>query len=99
MRAGFWRKQSPPTYILVTVTEADFVSQGHCGPATELWIVAGSLNIVTDVIVLVLPMPYLVKLEMKMYKKVTLMITFGMFNVCCPMGAITCFTRRLADPG
>lgn len=51
---------------------------GHCGPSTELWIVAGSLNIVTDVIVLVLPMPYLVRLEMTMYKKVTLMITFGL---------------------
>lgn len=57
---------------------ANFVSQGHCGPSTELWIVAGSLNIVTDVIVLVLPMPYLIRLEMTMYKKVTLMITFGM---------------------
>lgn len=43
---------------------------------------AGALNIATDVIVLVLPMPYLIKLEMTMYKKVTLMITFGK---CCPL--------------
>lgn len=41
---------------------------------------AGSLNIATDVIVLALPMPYLIRLEMTMYKKVTLMITFGK---CC----------------
>lgn len=40
---------------------------------------AGALNIATDVIVLALPMPYLIRLEMTMYKKVTLMITFGMY--------------------
>lgn len=50
---------------------------GKCQPATELYIVGGAINIVADVVVLVLPMPSIYKLQLATYKKVTLMITFG----------------------
>lgn len=56
----------------------DRTLEGKCGPATMLWIVAGTINIATDVIVLTLPMPYLWRLDMLLWKRVTLMITFGL---------------------
>ncbi|KAJ0123092.1 integral membrane protein [Diaporthe amygdali] len=71
----------------------------HCGPSTELWIVAGSLNILTDLIVLIIPMPYLFKLEMTMYKKVTLMVTFGLGLVVCIISAVKVALLPSVDTG
>lgn len=50
---------------------------GHCGESVKLWITTGTLNIVTDLIVLFLPMPYIFGLEMALYKKLVLIATFG----------------------
>jgi hypothetical protein len=41
------------------------------------WIVTGVLNIVTDMIVLLLPMPYLFSLDLALYKKLVLAGMFG----------------------
>lgn len=35
------------------------------------------INIIADMIVLVLPMPYIYRLQLATYKKVTLLFTFG----------------------
>lgn len=50
---------------------------GHCGDQVTSFTVTGTINLVTDVIVLVLPMPQLYKLHMAMYKRVTLICVFG----------------------
>lgn len=50
---------------------------GFCGRDTGLWIGSGTVNIIAGFIVLVLPMPYIYKLQLATYKKVSLMITFG----------------------
>lgn len=50
---------------------------GHCGNLIVLWIITGTLNILTDLAILILPMPYLYSLEIATYRKMVLIATFG----------------------
>lgn len=54
----------------------DPVPQGYCGNHVLSYTITGAINIVTDVVVLLLPLPYLARLEMALYKKVVLVATF-----------------------
>jgi len=49
---------------------------GSCGNQVLSYLITGILNIVTDVLVLLLPVPYFLRLEMALYKKVVLICTF-----------------------
>ncbi|KXJ88876.1 hypothetical protein Micbo1qcDRAFT_207014 [Microdochium bolleyi] len=51
---------------------------GHCGDITTVYIVAGITNIVADVVILVLPMPFIYSLTLERMKKA---ILAGMFAV------------------
>jgi hypothetical protein len=51
---------------------------GYCGNQVTSFTITGIINVVTDVVVLVLPMPNLSKLQMATYKKVTLIAVFGL---------------------
>jgi hypothetical protein len=53
------------------------ISGSHCGNSVTLWLTTGILNIITDVVVLLLPMPYIVGLDLALYKKLVLVVTFG----------------------
>lgn len=53
------------------------VPGGHCGNTKVLWYITGVFNIVTDLVILLLPMPYLYGLDLAFYKKLALMCTFG----------------------
>lgn len=57
---------------------------GSCGNQVTSFTVTGVINLVTDVVVLVLPMPSLSRLQMAMYKKVTLIAVFGLGIVYVP---------------
>jgi hypothetical protein len=50
---------------------------GHCGNRNAMWIVIGALNVVTDIMVLVLPMPHLWGLQIPLKKKIALIIIFS----------------------
>lgn len=50
---------------------------GKCGNQVLSFTITGVLNLLTDVVVLLLPMPYLYGLQMRTYKKVVLMGVFG----------------------
>lgn len=51
---------------------------GKCGDQVLSFTITGVFNLVTDVLVLCLPLPYLVKLQMRLYKKVVLV---GVFSI------------------
>jgi hypothetical protein len=51
---------------------------GSCGDQVTSFTVTGVINLVTDVAVLVTPMPSLYRLQMATYKKVTLITVFGL---------------------
>ncbi|KAJ5496921.1 hypothetical protein N7463_008908 [Penicillium fimorum] len=61
---------------------------GSCGDQVTSFTVTGVINLVTDVVVLVTPMPLLYNLQMASYKKVTFIIIFG-------LGAVTCIISIL----
>lgn len=50
---------------------------GKCGNQVLSYQVTGALNLVTDLVVLALPMRYLYGLNLALYKKVVLMISFA----------------------
>ncbi|KAL3468996.1 hypothetical protein BJX99DRAFT_242283 [Aspergillus californicus] len=55
---------------------------GKCGDQVSSYTATGVINLVTDFMVLILPMPSLYKLQMATYKKVTLITVFGLGVVC-----------------
>lgn len=50
---------------------------GKCGDQVLSFTITGVVNLVTDVIVLALPMPYLYKLQLRLYKKLVLITCFS----------------------
>lgn len=54
-----------------------FSTVGTCGDIRMLWAVTGGLNIFSDLVVMLLPMPYIYGLSLQLYKKIGLMVTFG----------------------
>ncbi|ETS74685.1 hypothetical protein PFICI_13169 [Pestalotiopsis fici W106-1] len=65
---------------------------GTCGDVRMLWAVTGGLNIFSDLVIMLLPMPYLYGLSLQTYKKVGLMATFGIGLAVCIVSAV-----RLAE--
>ncbi|CEL04883.1 hypothetical protein ASPCAL06007 [Aspergillus calidoustus] len=61
---------------------------GKCGNQVTSFTVTGVINLVTDFIVLVLPMPSLYRLQMATYKKATLIAVFGLGVVTCVISAL-----------
>ncbi|KAL4803356.1 hypothetical protein BDV18DRAFT_162920 [Aspergillus unguis] len=64
------------------------IEGGSCGDQVASFTATGVINLVTDVIVLVLPMPSLSRLQMATYKKVTLITVFGLGLVTCVISAL-----------
>lgn len=51
---------------------------GHCGDQVSSFTGTGVINLVTDLVVLGIPMPSLYKLQMATYKKVTFIAVFAL---------------------
>lgn len=56
----------------------DQTLEGECGNQVLSYTITGALNLVTDVVVFLLPIPYLWTLQLRFYKKMVLLITFSM---------------------
>ncbi|KAF9870670.1 integral membrane protein [Colletotrichum karsti] len=61
---------------------------GSCGNQVLSYLVTGTLNLVTDLIVLVLPLSYLWNLHLRLYKKLVLIATFSMGIFTCVISAM-----------
>lgn len=87
-------------YTLETILSAFLVCQplpcywdttvegGHCGDQFLSYILTGSINIATDVMTLLLPIPSLVRIEMSLSRKLTLVATFACSLFTCIVGAL-----------
>jgi hypothetical protein len=53
------------------------ISDGTCGNRVLSYQIMGSLNLLTDIVVVLLPIPYLYQLRMAFYKKFVLMSVFS----------------------
>ncbi|KAM6477054.1 hypothetical protein HDV62DRAFT_383830 [Trichoderma sp. SZMC 28011] len=69
-----------------------FSTVGTCGDIRMLWAITGGLNIFSDLVIMLLPMPYLYSLSLQLYKKIGLMVTFGIGLAVCIVSAV-----RLAE--
>ncbi|KAL2856706.1 hypothetical protein BJX68DRAFT_263250 [Aspergillus pseudodeflectus] len=59
-------------------------NQGReCSNTKTAYLVTGPLKLVSDVVIVIMPMPYLLKLEMKPVQKLPLMATFGLGIFVC----------------
>ncbi|KAI3393573.1 hypothetical protein diail_3922 [Diaporthe ilicicola] len=65
-----------------------FSTVGTCGDVRMLWAVTGALNIFSDLVVMLLPMPYIYGLSLQLYKKIGLMVTFGIGLAVCIVSAV-----------
>jgi hypothetical protein len=54
------------------------IPDGSCGDQVTSFTVTGIINLITDVMVLLLPMRPLYRLQMAMYKKMTFITVFGL---------------------
>lgn len=64
------------------------IAGGHCGDEFLSYVLTGSINIATDVMVLLLPIPSLMSLEMSLSRKLTLIATFACGLFTCIVGAL-----------
>lgn len=73
------------------------VSGGHCGDQVLSSLISGVINLTTNVVVIVLPLPALFKLRMRIYKKLVLLIVFslGFLYVSTVKALPCCLTCRL----
>ena len=53
------------------------IEGGHCGDQVLSFKITASINVILDIVVLFLPMPYLAGLEMAWKKKIILIVTFA----------------------
>ncbi|PGH31333.1 hypothetical protein GX50_05872 [[Emmonsia] crescens] len=70
---------------------------GKCGDQVLSFTITGVFNLVTDVLVLCLPLPYLVKLQMRLYKKVVLVGVFSIGLLTCVVSAVRIHTLSSMD--
>ncbi|KAL2157935.1 hypothetical protein VTH06DRAFT_4990 [Thermothelomyces fergusii] len=61
---------------------------GHCGNQVLSYKITGVLNLLTDLVVLLLPMPYLYGLNLALYKKLVLMVTFAVGLFTCIVSVV-----------
>ncbi|KAG8158886.1 hypothetical protein KVR01_011329 [Diaporthe batatas] len=61
---------------------------GHCGDQILSFKITGAFNVTLDILVLLLPMPYLCTLEMALYRKIILILTFAGGFVTCIFSAL-----------
>ncbi|KAI1465122.1 uncharacterized protein F4812DRAFT_461964 [Daldinia caldariorum] len=59
------------------------IEGGVCGDPTVSWAVTGVLNMISDIIILIMPMPYLLRLELAWEKRLQLMVIFGILVLPC----------------
>ncbi|KAI6087259.1 hypothetical protein F4821DRAFT_259218 [Hypoxylon rubiginosum] len=64
------------------------IEGGVCGNPMVSWIVTGVLNMISDLIILIMPMPYLLGLELAWPKRLVLAATFGIGILTCVVSIV-----------
>jgi hypothetical protein len=79
----------------------DTTIKGSCGQRNATYVVAGTLNLITDLMVMVLPLPLIYKLQLNVAKKVALVSVFciGLLYVYpSTLLQLSERQRQIADP-
>ncbi|KAI2470484.1 hypothetical protein F4781DRAFT_390340 [Annulohypoxylon bovei var. microspora] len=73
------------------------VEGGTCGNVMVSWITTGTLNMVSDLILLIMPMPYLLGLELSWRKRLLLAATFGIGILTCVVSIVRIDMMTMID--
>ena len=73
-------------------------SEGTCIDQTTYYIAAGSINLLEDVVVLVLPMPVLWRLKATVPRKIALSFIFALGGFVCVTSIIRLVAIKKVDP-
>ncbi|KAF3042864.1 hypothetical protein E8E12_000618 [Didymella heteroderae] len=65
-----------------------FITGGSCLDRTPLYMATAVLNMITDILLLVLPLPMIVKLQMPVIQKAGLICVFGIGSATCVTSAV-----------
>jgi len=68
-----------------------------CLPRFTMWYINGSINIFTDVMIALIPLPEIRKLQMRMRQKVALTLLFSLGWVACVISMVRLYTVHLVD--
>ncbi|KAG8160727.1 hypothetical protein KVR01_008991 [Diaporthe batatas] len=79
--------------------EYEKLFQGKCGDRILVFRVTGALNIVSDVVVLLLPVPNVLKLQLPLYRRLVLLATFTLGLFTCVISIIRLGTLSSLSPG
>lgn len=65
-------------FVLCTPFEANYnpAVTGHCGNRNAAFVAAGTLNMFTDLMVMGIPIPYIISLQLRTSRKVALLAIF-----------------------
>ncbi|KAF1982026.1 hypothetical protein K402DRAFT_424873 [Aulographum hederae CBS 113979] len=80
---GLWAILATSLMCIPTAYFWDSRLEGHCLNSTAIYFTNASLNIVTDIITLVLPMPVIGSLQLPRKQKLALMVGFGLGGFVC----------------
>ncbi|KAI9688303.1 MAG: hypothetical protein M1820_010285 [Bogoriella megaspora] len=84
---------SPANYAWLRLVE-----RGHCYNITKLYIACSVLNILSNIVTLLLPMPIIWKLQINTHKKVALSIAFTIGGFVCIVSIIRLQLLATFDP-
>ncbi|KXJ87123.1 integral membrane protein [Microdochium bolleyi] len=73
------------------------VPDGHCGDQVLLLQVTGALNIFTDLMVVLLPLPLLCRLEINLCQRLVLLAEFSLGLLTCVVSAVRLYTLISMD--
>ncbi|POS73564.1 integral membrane protein [Diaporthe helianthi] len=79
--------------------EYEKLFQGKCGDRILVFRVTGALNIVSDVVVLLLPVRNVLKLQMPLYRRLVLLATFALGLLTCVISIVRLGTLTSLSPG
>ncbi|KAI1393144.1 uncharacterized protein F4822DRAFT_1553 [Hypoxylon trugodes] len=73
------------------------IEGGTCGDAMASWITTGALNMVSDLIILIMPIPYILGLELALPKRLILASTFGVGILTCVISLLRITSMTTID--
>ncbi|KAI1134845.1 hypothetical protein F5Y05DRAFT_192585 [Hypoxylon sp. FL0543] len=73
------------------------IAGGSCGSAMVSWMVTGVLNLISDLVILIMPMPYLLRLELAWPKRLLLTASFGIGILTCVVSIVRIETMATID--
>ena len=88
----FWLGGTLQVFLLCTPFKASWdpiLSPTHCANSNVAFVTMGIFNMLSDLMIMLLPIPFIRKLQMTRAAKFGLIAIFGIGLLCVPLGAVS----------